>query len=55
LIVTPVIFFSLRARQLKKQGVAGTSDECSDETDARALVEDGESRSGVEKESGTHE
>jgi len=55
LIVTPVIFFSLRARQLRKRGVAGARDEFSDETDARALVEAGESRSGVEKESGTHE
>ncbi|MDQ1728006.1 MAG: copper/silver efflux system protein [Pyrinomonadaceae bacterium] len=55
LIVTPVIFFSLRARQLKKQGAAGASNELSYETDARALMEDGESGSGVEKESGTHE
>jgi len=55
LIVTPVIFFSLRARQLRKRGVAGARDEFSDETDERALVEAGESRSGVEKESGTHE
>jgi Cu(I)/Ag(I) efflux system membrane protein CusA/SilA len=55
LIVTPVIFFSLRARQLKKQGAAGASNELSYETDARALMEDGESGSGVEKEGGTHE
>jgi copper/silver efflux system protein len=40
LIVTPVIFFWLRERQLKKQGVAGGN---------------GGSRSGNEKESSNHE
>ena len=55
LIVTPVIFFWLRERQLKKQGVAGASGVLSSETDSRASVGEGESRSGIEKESGTHE
>ena len=55
LIVTPVIFFWLRERQLKKQGVAGASGDLSSETDSRASVGEGESRSGIEKESGTHE
>jgi len=55
LIVTPVIFFWLRERQQKKQGVPRASSEFAYETDGRALVEEGESRSGNKKESGTHE
>jgi Cu(I)/Ag(I) efflux system membrane protein CusA/SilA len=55
LIVTPVIFFWLRERQLRKQGAASASGEFAYETDGRAAVGEGESRSGIEKESGTHE
>src|SRR6266446_4998908 len=59
LIVTPVIFFWLRERQLKKQGAATASEDIGDEfayeITERASTEDSGSRSGNEKESGTHE
>jgi len=59
LIVTPVIFFSLRERQLKKRGAARASDtieeESSNETTGRASDEDRPSVSGKEKESVIHE
>ena len=55
LIVTPVIFFWLRERQLKKQGVATANGELADETDAKASIGEGASRSGNEKESSNHE
>jgi Cu(I)/Ag(I) efflux system membrane protein CusA/SilA len=55
LIVTPVIFFWLRERQLKKQGVARANGELADESDAQASVSEGGSRPGNEKESSNHE
>jgi Cu(I)/Ag(I) efflux system membrane protein CusA/SilA len=59
LIVTPVIFFWLRERQLKKQGAPRGSDEMRDEfaheTTGKVPVGDDEPRSGNEKESGIHE
>ncbi|HUS12544.1 MAG TPA: CusA/CzcA family heavy metal efflux RND transporter [Pyrinomonadaceae bacterium] len=55
LIVTPVIFFWLREGQLKKQEVAEARSGSYYETHGRAKVEEGESPSGIEKESGTHE
>ena len=54
LIVTPVIFFWLRERQLKKQGVAGANGELACESDEKASVGEGGS-SGNEKESSNHE
>jgi Cu(I)/Ag(I) efflux system membrane protein CusA/SilA len=54
LIVTPVIFFWLRERQLKKQGVARANGELACESDEKATVGGGAS-SGNEKESGNHE
>ena len=54
LIVTPVIFFWLRERQLKKQGATTPSEDIGDEfayeTTERASTEDNRPRSG-----GTHE
>jgi AcrB/AcrD/AcrF family protein len=55
LIVTPVIFFWLRERQLKNQDVPRASGEFAYETDGRASVGGGESGSGNKKEGGTHE
>jgi Cu(I)/Ag(I) efflux system membrane protein CusA/SilA len=55
LIVTPVIFFSLRERQLKKQGLPGANGDFANEADTKASVEEGGSRSGNEKESSNHE
>jgi hypothetical protein len=59
LIVTPVIFFSLRERQLKTQDAAGASDEMSDsfryETTGKSSEEDHPSPPGNEKESSTDE
>jgi Cu(I)/Ag(I) efflux system membrane protein CusA/SilA len=55
LIVTPVIFFWLRERQLKKQDIARASGEFTYETDGELSVGEDESRSGNEKESGIHE
>jgi Cu(I)/Ag(I) efflux system membrane protein CusA/SilA len=55
LIVTPVIFFWLRERQLKKQDIDRANGDFAYKTEGRASVGEGESRSGNEKESGTHE
>jgi Cu(I)/Ag(I) efflux system membrane protein CusA/SilA len=52
LIVTPVIFFWLQERQLKKQLLAA-SGELADERDEQASIEEG--RSGNKKESNNHE
>jgi len=55
LIVTPVIFFWLRERQLKKQGLPEANGEFANEADAKASVGEGGSWSGNEKESSNHE
>jgi hypothetical protein len=59
LIVTPVLFFWLRERELKKQGTATATEEMSEEfsyeTTGKASDEDRISRSGNKKEGGTHE
>jgi copper/silver efflux system protein len=59
LIVTPVIFFSLRKRQLRKQGSATASGEMSEEfsyeTSAKTSDEDPASLSGTEKEGSSDE
>ncbi len=59
LIVTPVIFFSLRKRQLKKQGITGESAEMSEEfrneTSGKTSDEDRVSLTDTEKEVNTHE
>jgi Cu(I)/Ag(I) efflux system membrane protein CusA/SilA len=59
LIVTPVIFFWLRERQLKKQGIAPSSDEMSEEfsyeTSGKTSDADRGSPSGIEKEGSSHE
>jgi AcrB/AcrD/AcrF family protein len=59
LIVTPVIFFSLRKRQLKKQGItiasAEMSEEFSNETSGKTSVGDHVSLTDTEKEGSTHE
>jgi Cu(I)/Ag(I) efflux system membrane protein CusA/SilA len=58
LIVTPVIFFSLRARQLKKQGTTSASlemnEEFRNETSGKTSDGDRVSLTGTEKE-GSHE
>ena len=55
LIVTPVIFFWLRERQLKRHDLAGADAELAYESDEKASVEEGGSRSVNEKESSNHE
>ncbi len=59
LIVTPVIFFWLRERQLKKQGATTATEDISDEfayeITEGASTEVSGSRSGNEKERGSHE
>src|SRR5882724_7879977 len=59
LIVTPVIFFWLRERQLKKQGIATASEEMSEEfsyeTSGKSSDADRVSASGIEKEGSSHE
>jgi Cu(I)/Ag(I) efflux system membrane protein CusA/SilA len=54
LIVTPVIFFWLRERQLKKQGVARANGELAYESDEETSAGEGGS-SGNKKESSNHE
>jgi hypothetical protein len=59
LIVTPVIFFSLRERQLKKQGTARASaemnQEFSYETSGKESAAGPQSLSDSQKEGSSHE
>ncbi len=57
LIVTPVIFFSLRERQLKKEGVGRASSEMRDELkyEISGETSDADHQSDTEKESNSHE
>jgi hypothetical protein len=59
LIVTPVIFFWLRERQLMKQGTATASQEMSEEfsyeTSGKTSDADHVSPSSIEKEGSSHE